>query len=125
MAVATTKHCSVCNQNFICGMGQGESACWCNAYPRIIPAESDQDCRCQSCLALAIGEHLKVSIESSSIKEMVEIARPFFDPDKLIENIDYTVDNGQTVFSSWYHLKRGECCGNGCRHCPYESAGNA
>jgi hypothetical protein len=23
------------------------------------------------------------------------------------------------VFTAAYHLRRGYCCGNGCRHCPY------
>ncbi|MCC9136544.1 DUF5522 domain-containing protein [Pontibacter silvestris] len=23
------------------------------------------------------------------------------------------------VFTAKYHLKRGHCCRNGCRHCPY------
>jgi hypothetical protein len=23
------------------------------------------------------------------------------------------------VFTGAYHQKRGFCCGNGCRHCPY------
>ncbi|MGD0730936.1 MAG: DUF5522 domain-containing protein [Terracidiphilus sp.] len=23
------------------------------------------------------------------------------------------------VFTAAYHLKRGSCCGSGCRHCPY------
>ncbi|MCU0471145.1 MAG: DUF5522 domain-containing protein [Arcicella sp.] len=23
------------------------------------------------------------------------------------------------VFTEAYHLKRGYCCKNGCRHCPY------
>lgn len=23
------------------------------------------------------------------------------------------------VFTAKYHLKRGYCCQNGCRHCPY------
>ncbi|WP_323756859.1 DUF5522 domain-containing protein [Roseivirga sp.] len=23
------------------------------------------------------------------------------------------------VFTEKYHLKRGYCCKNGCRHCPY------
>lgn len=33
---------------------------------------------------------------------------------------DYYFDtNGLMVFSRAYHLKRGYCCGNGCRHCPY------
>ncbi|MBV6405962.1 MAG: hypothetical protein GFGODING_02747 [Flavobacteriales bacterium] len=26
---------------------------------------------------------------------------------------------GYLVYSARYHLKRGYCCGNRCRHCPY------
>jgi hypothetical protein len=26
------------------------------------------------------------------------------------------------VFTAQHHLKRGYCCGNGCRHCPYPKA---
>ncbi len=40
--------------------------------------------------------------------------------DKLIENIDYNLDElGRMVFTETYHLKRGYCCKNGCKHCPY------
>ncbi|MBY0451848.1 MAG: hypothetical protein K2P92_02355, partial [Bdellovibrionaceae bacterium] len=28
-------------------------------------------------------------------------------------------ENGLMVMTAAYHLKRGTCCGNGCRHCPY------
>ena len=39
----------------------------------------------------------------------------------LIENIDYYFnEEGLLVFTAAYHLKKGYCCGNGCRHCPYE-----
>jgi hypothetical protein len=31
----------------------------------------------------------------------------------------YTDSNGFLVFTEAYHLKRGYCCKNGCRHCPY------
>ncbi len=31
----------------------------------------------------------------------------------------YLDDNGMFVFTAAYHLKRGTCCGNGCKHCPY------
>ncbi|MFL5743846.1 MAG: DUF5522 domain-containing protein [Niastella sp.] len=24
------------------------------------------------------------------------------------------------VLTAQYHLERGHCCGNGCRHCPFE-----
>ena len=39
---------------------------------------------------------------------------------ELIQDIDYYIENGNLVFSEWYHRKRGSCCGNGCRHCPYD-----
>jgi Family of unknown function (DUF5522) len=32
---------------------------------------------------------------------------------------DYYMENGLFVFTSAYHLKRGFCCKNQCRHCPY------
>jgi hypothetical protein len=32
---------------------------------------------------------------------------------------DYYLENGLMVFTAAYHLKRGYCCGSGCRHCPY------
>ena len=34
-------------------------------------------------------------------------------------NEDYYWENGLMVFTRQYHLKRGYCCGSGCRHCPY------
>lgn len=33
---------------------------------------------------------------------------------------DYYFENGLLVYTAAYHLKRGHCCGSGCRHCPYE-----
>ena len=33
----------------------------------------------------------------------------------------YFDENGLMVFTSLYLLKRGYCCGNGCRHCPYKA----
>lgn len=43
---------------------------------------------------------------------------------KLVEGIDYyyqTIDNKKyKVFTEAYHLKRGFCCKNRCKHCPYD-----
>jgi hypothetical protein len=33
---------------------------------------------------------------------------------------DFYYENGYRVFTESYHVRRGKCCGNGCRHCPYE-----
>lgn len=38
----------------------------------------------------------------------------------LKENVHYYMENGFMVFTEEYHLARGRCCGNACRHCPYE-----
>ncbi|MGO9777809.1 MAG: DUF5522 domain-containing protein [Terracidiphilus sp.] len=32
---------------------------------------------------------------------------------------DYYFEGPLIVFTAAYHLKRGTCCGSGCRHCPY------
>lgn len=32
---------------------------------------------------------------------------------------DFYLDGPYVVFTAAYHLKRGYCCGSGCRHCPY------
>ena len=32
---------------------------------------------------------------------------------------DYYYENGYMVMNEKYHLKRGYCCKNDCRHCPY------
>jgi len=31
----------------------------------------------------------------------------------------YKTEEGYIVFTEKYHLKRGYCCKNGCKHCPY------
>ena len=32
---------------------------------------------------------------------------------------DFYIENGLYVFTAAHHLRRGWCCGRGCRHCPY------
>ena len=39
----------------------------------------------------------------------------------LTEGIDYYYnEQGYLVLTASYHLERGNCCGNGCLHCPYD-----
>jgi hypothetical protein len=39
----------------------------------------------------------------------------------LTEGVDYYLnDNGLLTFTAKYLSERGYCCGNGCKHCPYE-----
>jgi len=38
----------------------------------------------------------------------------------LKEGRDFTIENGNYVFTRYYLKKRGYCCGSGCRNCPYQ-----
>jgi hypothetical protein len=31
----------------------------------------------------------------------------------------FYIEDGKYVFTKEFHLSRGYCCGNGCRHCAY------
>lgn len=40
---------------------------------------------------------------------------------KLIEGEDFYYDEqGYIVLTAKFHRERRHCCGNGCKHCPYE-----
>ena len=42
--------------------------------------------------------------------------------DKSLENkFYYFSKEGLLVFTKEYHLNRGYCCNNLCKHCPYKS----
>lgn len=41
---------------------------------------------------------------------------------KFVEGVDYYFDKGLMVLTGHFLTKRGYCCGNGCRHCPYSAA---
>lgn len=47
---------------------------------------------------------------------------------KLVEGEDFYLEetNGikYKVFTEHYHSKRGFCCNNSCRHCPYKKNKN-
>lgn len=38
---------------------------------------------------------------------------------ELKEDEYYYSPEGYIVFTEKYHLKRGYCCNNNCKHCPY------
>jgi hypothetical protein len=39
---------------------------------------------------------------------------------EFIENVHYYLEGERIVFTEQFHLERGQCCGTGCRHCPYD-----
>lgn len=41
---------------------------------------------------------------------------------KLVEDVDFYFENGLMVLTADFLRKRGYCCKNECRHCPYRKA---
>lgn len=39
---------------------------------------------------------------------------------EFIQGVDYYLEEGFVIFTEKYLKERGECCGNNCRHCPYD-----
>ena len=116
------KSCAACGAGFDCGPGHESGRCWCDGYPPILPPSPGLECLCPSCLARALAPHIAKLIDS--VPKEARRHNPLFTkhatPGVFVEGIDfYKEEHGYTVFTAWYHLKRGECCGNGCRHCPY------
>jgi hypothetical protein len=40
---------------------------------------------------------------------------------RFVEGRDYYFEDGLMVLKREFLLRRGHCCGSGCRHCPYET----
>jgi len=38
---------------------------------------------------------------------------------EFIKDIHYYMEDTRVVFTALYHIQRGSCCGNKCKHCPY------
>jgi hypothetical protein len=113
----STQPCSECGTPFACGCAAG--TCWCDEYPAVLPPDFSKKCLCPSCLAKAIGRHIQGRLDVLSFEEALTLAKQKTPSNRLLEHIDYTVKGGNYVFTRWYLLKQGKCCGNGCRNCPY------
>ena len=49
--------------------------------------------------------------------------KPVASDTELVEGTDYYFEDGLMVLTEGYLRRRGYCCKNGCRHCPYGYAG--
>ncbi len=79
-------------------------------------ARDDNDSRLQrSSIVASSVENEKVTEQKKSIESS--------SGERLVEEVDYYIENGLYVFTEHYLLKRGYCCQSGCRHCPYGFAG--
>ena len=121
MNVIKVKNCSNCSTAFNCGDTLEGSTCWCNDFPPIFVPSEAIDCFCPSCFKNACATKIDEYVATITPETAPENkAKDLPQSANLIEGIDYYLENGNYVFKAWFHLKRGFCCGNGCRHCPYK-----
>jgi hypothetical protein len=92
------KKCWKCGAEFSC---TPDSGCWCEEHVPLRPVQG-ADCLCPDCLVAAVAAQTRAQ-----------------SPAALVKGEDYYLEGSAVVFTAGYHLRRGYCCGNGCRHCPY------
>lgn len=127
----TNSHCVKCGVDMACGADSDTPSCWCKGFPRL-PSEAGGDgsqCLCPKCLGFVLNRSVERGIEEKGVSAMVVLASEnginsvsdtVRGKPRLVEHVDFQIENGKYVFSSWYHLKRGYCCGSGCRNCPFD-----
>ena len=112
------KTCHRCAAVFDCS-GCLSADCWCMDYPAIFSCDAVTDCLCPKCLTAKTKAHIEAQIDTIAVHDAAPAEALACEGLPLIEHLDYTIEDGRWVLSRWYLLKRGECCGNACRHCPY------
>jgi hypothetical protein len=104
--------CPLCGQPNdcrLCSAGLYKDECWCarmeippGLIKRVPPELVNKACICRACVA-----NYRASTKSL---EFTHTPGPE----------DYYYDKqGLMVFTVAYHLRRGYCCKNNCRHCPF------
>jgi len=117
-------HCPVCGSPNQCRLETGEAykgPCWCErpvllqrSLERLMENLPESRCLCPACLE-AIAADPDVSWD-----ELVERNSPRVpEPPAPLQEGDFYLEGANMVFTAQYHLRRGSCCGSGCRHCPY------
>jgi hypothetical protein len=115
------KKCSECGITFTCGDGEENKKCWCNDFPPLMSVDLKKDCRCPACLKKIIKEKVEEFVKTITPENAANsLPKNYSGNGKLIEGVDYEIENGNWVFTKWYHLKRGYCCHNECINCPYK-----
>ncbi|MEC4112533.1 cysteine-rich CWC family protein [Myroides pelagicus] len=106
------KVCTHCKQEIVCKADDIVN-CACSQVElaettRIFLKQSYHKCLCNSCL-----EKFNELVLSAKGKELPTRRS------EMVEGLHYYIENGYFVFTEYYHLLKGYCCQNGCRHCVY------
>jgi len=106
--------CPLCgqpNECQLCTTAAYKGPCWCAAadIPDELLARVPAELRNKACICRGCVTRFRATCANTS-PQAVRPGDFYFDPGGLL------------VFTAAYHLRRGYCCGSGCRHCPYPAA---
>jgi hypothetical protein len=105
----------------MCGSERVDEGCWCAELPHVpLVAGKNQDCFCPKCLREAI--RTLECTDSSAAGVFPTVIEAGLSPNLLVEGEDYYLEGEALVFTALYHRRRGYCCENDCRHCPYRTS---
>jgi len=97
--------CGQLNDCQLCTSAAYKGPCWCAQVEipeallaQVPPDRRNQTCLCRTCVTTWHRAHQ---------------TRPKMQPG------DFHFEHVLMVFTAAYHLRRGYCCGSGCRHCPF------
>ena len=112
MTESNLSRCPRCSVPFFCNKAD-ITLCQCSSVElseqtRAFLSKTSFSCLCKDCL-IEIDDQVKTAAAYSAADKNTE----------LIENIHYYKEGPNWVFTELYHMLRGYCCKNGCRHCPY------
>ena len=112
MKEVSIKHCGNCRKKISCNVQDIEN-CPCSTIElspktRNFLTKTYYDCFCNNCLKEL----------SRKIALAVEVTFPT-KKEEFIEGVHYYREGNMWVFTELYHILKGSCCGNGCRHCVY------
>lgn len=121
------QQCPMCGGDNRCRLAKGhlyKGLCWCEEI--IVPSQIlralaadhfEPACLCRSCLETVA--RLSHELDDNAAVASKAQERPENSRSAGHEEDYYFEENGKLVFTATYHLRRGNCCGNGCRHCPF------
>lgn len=131
------EHCPLCggpNDCRLCTSAAYKGPCWCESAKIPdellvrIPAEArDLACICRGCVASFHCEQSDTENRSRRREEADLSGRTNPPPhvggyEGVVPGDFYFGADGLMVFTAAYHQRRGYCCDNDCRHCPYHPA---
>lgn len=106
------KVCTHCKTPIVCNVEEIDK-CDCTKATvsnetRVFLANSFHKCLCNTCLEKFDGMLAQTKGQSFPKRRS-----------EMVENVHFYEEGGYFVFTELYHLMKGQCCQNGCRHCVY------